>query len=96
MADAQRVTVVLSKDQIAALKTAVRSGEYASTSEILREAIHDWRLKRALTSDELDHLGDLWDEGKASGPAMPLDFAELKLEARSRLEKPRKTGRNGC
>jgi hypothetical protein len=32
----------------------------------------------------------LWDEGKASGPAAPLDFNKLRHEARERLTAIRK------
>jgi len=34
----------------------------------------------------IKRLRELWDEGKASGPARPLDFEELRQEARARLK----------
>jgi antitoxin ParD1/3/4 len=48
MADVHDVSVTSSGDQIAALKSAVESGEYSTTSEIVREAIREWQLKRRL------------------------------------------------
>jgi Arc/MetJ-type ribon-helix-helix transcriptional regulator len=39
MPDIHKVSVALTGDQLAALTAAVESGEYATTSEIIREAI---------------------------------------------------------
>jgi antitoxin ParD1/3/4 len=86
MADIQKISVALTGEQVAALKAAVDAGEYATTSEIVREAIRDWKLKRELRQEDVKRLRQLWDEGKASGPAQPIDFGELKREARQRLE----------
>jgi antitoxin ParD1/3/4 len=94
MADIQKVSVALTGEQLAQLKAAVESGEYATTSEIVREAIRDWQAKRALRQAEIERLGRLWDEGKASGPAMPLDFAEVKREVRRRVTAARAKTRN--
>jgi len=94
MADIQKVSVALTGEQLAQLKAAVESGEYATTSEIVREAIRDWQAKRALRQAEIERLGRLWDEGKASGPATPLDFAEVKREVRRRVTAARAKARN--
>jgi antitoxin ParD1/3/4 len=40
----------------------------------------------AATAAAIKRLRELWDEGKASGPAKPLDFDELRREARKRLK----------
>jgi antitoxin ParD1/3/4 len=90
VADIQKVSVALTSDQVAALKAAVEAGEYATTSEIVREAIRDWRLKRKLQHEEVRRLRRLWDEGKASGEATPLDFDDLRRDARRRVSKTRK------
>ena len=83
--DIQKVSVALTGEQLAALKAAVETGEYATTSEIVREAIRDWQFKRELRQEDIRRLRQLWDEGKASGPAEPLDFGELRREAQQRL-----------
>jgi antitoxin ParD1/3/4 len=90
VADIQKISVALTSDQVAALKAAVSEGEYATTSEIVREAIRDWRLKRKLQQEEVRRLRRLWDEGKASGEAAPLDFDGLRREAGHRMAKARK------
>lgn len=85
MTDIQKVSVALTGEQIAAIKAAVETGEYATTSEIVREALRDWQFKRALRQEDIKRLQRLWDDGKASGPAVPLDWDELLAEARQRL-----------
>jgi antitoxin ParD1/3/4 len=93
MADIQKVSVALTGEQVSVLKAAVEAGEYATTSEIVREAIRDWQLKRELRREDLRRLGQLWDEGKASGPARPLNWGKLRKEAQQRLAKVRKAAR---
>jgi antitoxin ParD1/3/4 len=86
MADIQKVSVALTSEQLAALKAAVETGEYATTSEIVREAIRDWQFKRELRQEDIRRLRQLWDEGKASGPAQPFDIERTIAAARARLK----------
>lgn len=85
MPDVRKVSVALTAQQISALKSAVDTGEYATTSEIVREAIRDWQFKRELRREDIDHLRQLWDEGKASGPARPVDFEQVKRRGRGKV-----------
>jgi antitoxin ParD1/3/4 len=85
MPDVQKVSIALTGEQIGALKAAVETGEYATTSEIVREAIRDWQFKRELRQEDLRRLRQSWDEGKASGTAIPADFEAARREARHRL-----------
>jgi len=81
----QKVSIALTGEQVGALKAAVETGEYATTSEIVREAIRDWQFKRELRQQDLKRLRELWDQGKASGAATPVDFEAARSEARLRL-----------
>lgn len=83
MPDIQKISVALTGEQIASLKAAVDSGEYATTSEIIREALRDWQFKRDLRQEEVKRLRELWDEGKASGPGLPLDVNRIIAEAQA-------------
>ena len=56
MAEIQKVSVALTTEQLAALKGAVESGEYATTSEIVREAIRDWQFRRELRQEDIKRL----------------------------------------
>ena len=56
MPEVQKVSISLTGEQIFALKAAVEAGEYATTSEIVREAIRDWQFKRELRQEDLKRL----------------------------------------
>jgi antitoxin ParD1/3/4 len=86
MPDVQKVSVALTGEQVAAMKQAVETGEYATTSEIVREALREWQWKRELREEELEQLRAAWEKGKASGPAVPVDFDATLAEARRRVE----------
>jgi antitoxin ParD1/3/4 len=85
MPDVQKISIALTREQIVALKAAVETGEYATTSEIVREAIRDWQFKRELRHEDLRRLRQLWDQGKTSGAATPTDFDAARRDARKRL-----------
>ncbi len=86
MADIQKVSVALTGEQVAALRAAVESGEYATTSEIVREALRDWQFKRQLRQEDIKRLQRLWDAGKASGPAELFERERTIAAARARLK----------
>ena len=85
MAKVEKVSVALTTEQVASLNAAVAAGEYATTSEIVREAVRDWQLKRELRQADVRRLRQLWDAGIASGRAGELDLDTLRQEARDRL-----------
>jgi antitoxin ParD1/3/4 len=95
MSDIHKVSIALTGEQIAALKAAVETGEYATTSEIIREAIRDWQFKHELRQEDIKRLRQLWGEGVASGPAARVDFGELRREARQRLRAAKKAPGDG-
>jgi antitoxin ParD1/3/4 len=65
MAEIQRLTITLPADMAAVIKGAVAGGDYATTSEVVREALRDWKLKRALQLQELAALKADIDKGLA-------------------------------
>ncbi len=87
MAGVRKITVALSEDQLADLRAAVDSGAYASTGEIVREALAAWRLAHALHDDDVGRLRELWDAGRESGPTRPFDIERPLAAARNRLGK---------
>ncbi len=87
MSEIQKVSVALTGQQLMTLKTAVDSGEYATTSEIVREALRDWQRKRELHVEDVQRLRQLWAEGKQSGSAVAADLGKVRQKARQRLEK---------
>lgn len=87
MPDIQKVSIALTSEQVSALKEAVDTGEYATTSEAVREALREWKWKRDMRGDALNRLREHWNAGKASGAAAPLHLAAARKEAQQRLKK---------
>jgi antitoxin ParD1/3/4 len=94
MANIEKVSVALTGEQISVLKAAVEAGEYATTSEIVREAVRDWQLKRELRQEDIKRLRQMWDAGIASGSAGEVDMKKLRREARDRLKGAAKVAGN--
>ena len=69
MANVEKMSVAVTPEMAAMLRQAVESGEYASASEVMREALRDWKLRRAERARAVEELGRLWDVGIASGLA---------------------------
>jgi len=89
MTNVEKVSIALTPEMLAVVREVVASGEYASSSEVVRKALRDWKLRRSLYQAEVDELRRLWKEGLDSGPSRCADMAEIKAEARQRLDKIR-------
>ncbi|MGO4872488.1 MAG: type II toxin-antitoxin system ParD family antitoxin [Roseiarcus sp.] len=79
------MNVSLTEELANYVKAKVSAGRYASSSEVVREAL---RLMEKVERQEAEKLGLLrqaWREGVDSGEADAVDFAALKQEARARL-----------
>ncbi|MCB2100172.1 MAG: type II toxin-antitoxin system ParD family antitoxin [Rhodobacterales bacterium] len=73
----EKISISLTDEHAHLLQEAVKSGDYASSSEVIREALREWKSRRL--------LGRLWDEGLAGGLADPATTMEdIKAEARRR------------
>jgi antitoxin ParD1/3/4 len=65
MSEIERITITLPSDMADIVRGAVEDGDYASTSEVVREALRDWKMKRALQLQELAALKAEIDKGLA-------------------------------
>jgi antitoxin ParD1/3/4 len=70
MSNVQKVSVALTPEIVAMLKDAVDTGEYTSTSEVVREALRAWKMRRTEHEMEIAELRRLWNEGIDSGPSI--------------------------
>ena len=81
----ERLTVTMPTEMAALIKAAVKEGDYASTSEVIREALRDWNVKRSLKLDELEALRADIDKGMADLSAGRVtDFDMDKIIERGR------------
>ncbi len=79
-----KVSVALTTEMTDLIQKAVASGDYASGSEVIREALREWKQRRAQNDAGQDQLRRLWAEGVASGPGRFANIDEIKQEARRR------------
>ena len=86
MATVEKVSIALTRDMAALVRQVVESGEYASSSEVVRDALRDWKTKRELRARQIEELRRLWQEGIASGPGQFENIEALLAEARRRHE----------
>jgi antitoxin ParD1/3/4 len=87
MPTVEKISIALTPDLASLIRKAVDDGYYASTSEVIREALRDWKNKQNLNGQKAQELRALWQEGIDSGSADILNMAEIKQEARRRYEK---------
>jgi len=70
----------------ALIKGAIETGEYASSSEVVRDALRDWTHKRSLRKQGVNELRQLWtqalsDKSPGVSPDEVLDRLERKYQA---------------
>ena len=85
MADIARMTVVFTEPMAAEIRAAVAAGEYASTSEAVEDAVRLWSTRRQLREQDVAGLRAAWDRGLASGFVGPLDFDDVRRDARAHV-----------
>lgn len=65
MAGIERLTITIPVDMAGLIKGAVEEGDYVSTSEVVREALRDWKIKREVRLRQLGELKADIDRGVA-------------------------------
>jgi len=86
MSTAEKISIALPPEMVAMVRGAVATGEYASSSEVIRDALRDWTLKRNLRQQGVAELRQLWQQALSDkSPAIPaeeiLDRLERKYQA---------------
>lgn len=73
MSEIERLTITLPAEMAATVKEAVEAGDYASSSEVIREALRQWKFRRAVQLQELEAL-------RADIAVAEKDLAEGRVE----------------
>jgi antitoxin ParD1/3/4 len=82
----EKISIALPPEMAAVVRQAVAEGEYASSSEVIRDALRDWNYKRLLRQQGVDELRHLWQQA-LNDPRPPvaaekvLDRLERKYQA---------------
>lgn len=85
MPNVEKMSIALTPDLAFLVQQAVENDGYASASEVIREALRDWRTKRLLREQQIEEIRNLWREGIASGPGRFSDMSEILREAERRF-----------
>jgi antitoxin ParD1/3/4 len=83
MASIEKISIALPQEMVEQVRAAVDVGEYASSSEVVREALRDWTEKRALRRQGISELRRVWkqtaaDKSPGVAPEKVLDRLERK------------------
>jgi antitoxin ParD1/3/4 len=89
---AQRLTITMPTELASTIRQAVDDGDYASTSEAVREAVREWKVRRQLMLNEIAALKADIDQGLADVAA-----GRVKVLARGCTEEnPEQEKRRKC
>ena len=81
MSTAEKISIALPAEMVHMIRNAVATGEYASSSEVIRDALRDWTYKRNLRQQGVNELRDLWQEARADEtPGVSADDVLDRLE----------------
>lgn len=86
MSSLSHIKVPLTQELSDALQSAIGTGEYATESEILLEALAEWRARRQEAGLLKAEIRQAWEAGVASGPGRFASFDAIKAEARRRRQ----------
>jgi antitoxin ParD1/3/4 len=92
MPTVEKLSIALPPEMANLLRQAVESGEYASASEVVRDALRAWKRWRRLETLEFDELRRRVREGMESGPAIDAEPVLSRLESKySAMARKRKS-----
>ena len=80
MATVEKVSIALPSDMLTMVRQAVDGGDYASSSEVVREALREWKARRALAVGASASMAP--DAGKKSTRSSQTRRLSLPLNAR--------------
>jgi len=90
MKEMERITVTLTSELADVVRDSVDNGDYASNSEVIREALRDWKLKKVLQETQLNDLYDKIQAGRfdiEAGRVKKFDSARIVRKGRKKLNK---------
>ncbi|MDR3510585.1 MAG: type II toxin-antitoxin system ParD family antitoxin [Caulobacteraceae bacterium] len=93
MATVEKLSIALTPEFAADIREAIAAGDYASTSEVIRDALRAWKQARQGRAVAIEELRRLWRDGTGSGESAPLDAEDIKRRGRERLAARQATDR---
>jgi antitoxin ParD1/3/4 len=83
MNNAEKLSITLPSEMVAIIKSEVDAGRYASTSEVLRDAMRGWIRTEQVHNETLVNIrARIFASLDDPRPSVPLDEAFKRLEAK--------------
>jgi antitoxin ParD1/3/4 len=86
MGKVEKISISLTGEMLGEVQEAVASGAYASTSEVVREALREWKARRASEQAAIEEVRELVREARAGGYKPFTGAEEVKVRGRARLK----------
>ena len=85
MATVEKISIALPPKMVSIVRQAIEIGEYASSSEVVRDALRDWTQKRSLRQQGIDELRQVWRQAlQGNKPGVSAEDALDRLERKYR------------
>jgi antitoxin ParD1/3/4 len=86
MPNIEKISIALPHEMVSLVRGAVDTGEYASTSEVVRDALRDWTAKRVLMQQGIEELRRVWQQAlDDKSPGVPVDEVFDRLERKYQI-----------
>src|SRR5277367_1070968 len=83
MPTVEKISIALPAEMATLVRGAVETGEYASASEVVRDALREWTWKRNLRQRGIEELRRLWQQAaEDDSPGLSVDEVFDELEHR--------------
>jgi antitoxin ParD1/3/4 len=84
MPNVEKISIALPPEMVAVVRRG-ETGEYASSSEVVRDALRDWTQKRSLRQQGIDELRQVWRQAmEDKTPGVPVNDVLDRLERKYR------------
>ena len=82
MQSAEKISITMTPEMMQEIRASVASGEYASTSEAMRDAVRLWQRERLEQSERLDAIrARVRQSAEDPRPSLTLDQVQQRLKA---------------
>ncbi|MBF0135341.1 MAG: hypothetical protein H7833_01540 [Magnetococcus sp. DMHC-1] len=85
MTTVETISIVLNQEMASVVRQSIADGEYASSDEVVLEALQEWMNKRSVRQQKFEEIRRQWQEGIESGPGQFVGMEDLLQEARRRF-----------
>lgn len=86
MATVDKRSISLTPELASIVDTAVAEGDYATSSEVVRDALREWKERRDFHGYTREEVRALLQAGLASGDPKPWNKDDFLASARQRLQ----------